>query len=97
MPHFSSCCPGADEYICQMCTKIFCIKCNPSSWRPDITGHKSAGNVCPDCLKKFEPHKVMENCLLNKPMSLFDHCKEESGLTNVNQINQYMNRYYGHG
>lgn len=91
MPHFSSCCPGADTYICQKCAKIFCSKCQPSQWRPDITGHKSAGNVCPNCLKKFEPNKIKE------PMSLFDHCKEESGLTDHNQINQYMNRHYGHG
>lgn len=53
MPHFSSCCPGADEYICQVCGGIRCSGCQPSSWRPDITGHKSAGNICPKCLKKF--------------------------------------------
>ena len=54
MPHFSSCCKGADTYICQKCAKIFCGGCQQSSWRPDITGLKSAGNVCPKCLKKYE-------------------------------------------
>lgn len=54
MPYFSSCCPGADEYICQKCGKIKCDKCQPPSWRPDITGYKSAGNVCPTCLKNYE-------------------------------------------
>jgi len=54
MPHFSSCCKGADEYICQVCGRIMCSGCKPSSWRPDITGHKSAGNVCPKCLTKHQ-------------------------------------------
>jgi len=57
MPHFSKCC-GADEYICQVCWNIFCDKCRPSEWRPDVTGHKSAGNVCPSCLKKFINNEV---------------------------------------
>jgi len=89
MPHFSSCCPGADTYICQKCGKIFCSKCQSSQWRPDITGHESVGNICPNCLKNFyEGHQEV---------TLFDWCKQESGLTDVNQINQYINRYYGHG
>ena len=33
----------------------------------------------------------------DKPMSLFEHCKQESGLTDRDQIVKYMNRYYGHG
>ena len=61
MPHFSSCCPGVDEYICQKCAKIFCSKCQPSVWRPDITGHKSAGNVCPSCLKNYNKSKEINN------------------------------------
>lgn len=82
MPHFSSCCPDADEYLCQKCGKSRCGKCYPSEWRPDLTGHKSFGNVCPDCVQ---------------PMSLYDHCKQESGLTDPTAIKRYMNRYYGHG
>jgi len=57
MPHFSSCCFGADEYVCYVCKYIKCSKCHPSTWRPDITGHESAGNVCPKCLKKYEEAK----------------------------------------
>ena len=57
MPHFSACC-GADEYICQVCWNIFCSECKTSEWRPDITGYKSAGNVCPKCLKKFIDNEV---------------------------------------
>ena len=53
MPHFSKCC-GADDYICQVCGRIKCSKCNTPEWRPDITGHKSAGNVCLECLEKYE-------------------------------------------
>ncbi len=73
MPHFSSCCPRADEYICQKCAKIFCSKCQPSQWRPDITRHKSAGNVCPSCIKEYGYPAP--------PESLYEHCKKESGLT----------------
>jgi hypothetical protein len=57
MPHFSNCC-GKDEYVCQKCGKILCSECHPSEWRPDITGHQSAGNVCPECLKNFVPMPV---------------------------------------
>lgn len=53
MPHFSSCCPGADEYVCQVCGKICCSKCEPPEWRTDITKNTSAGNVCPVCLKLY--------------------------------------------
>ncbi len=89
MPHFSSCCPGADTYICQKCGKIFCSKCQPSQWRPDITGHKSAGNVCPKCLEEYGYPAP--------PESLYEHCKKESGLTDQIQIMKYMDRHYGHG
>ncbi len=58
MPHFSSCCPGVDEYICQVCGKIKCSGCQPPEWRSDITGHKSAGNVCKPCLETFEKNHV---------------------------------------
>ena len=49
MPHFCETC-GGDTYICQKCAKVFCNKEHPSTWRPDITGHSGAGNVCPACL-----------------------------------------------
>jgi hypothetical protein len=52
MPHFSNCCPNADTWICQVCAKIYCGGCVRSEWRPDITGHESAGNVCLTCLGK---------------------------------------------
>ena len=55
MPTFSKCCPGADEYLCQVCGRVKCSGCQPSTWRTDITGNKSAGNVCPDCLKAHKP------------------------------------------
>lgn len=49
MPHFSECC-RADKYVCQKCGRQLCSNCHPPKWRPDITGHESAGNVCPSCL-----------------------------------------------
>ena len=53
MPHFCSKC-GADTYLCQVCHRAMCSREYPSIWRPDITGHSSAGNVCPSCVKKAE-------------------------------------------
>lgn len=84
MPHFSSCCPGADTYICQKCARILCSKCQPPKWRPDITGNKSAGNICPKCFK-----------CVSEDLSLFEHCRRESGLSHHTEIKKYMHKYYG--
>jgi hypothetical protein len=54
MPHFTK--EGREEWICQKCGYIFGDKI-VSTWRPDITGHKSAGNVCPFCLWEHEEKK----------------------------------------
>lgn len=89
MPHFSS--NGNDNYICQECGNIYDSIEYPPVWRP-ITGKKISGNVCPDCVNETgNKANVAE-----PPMSLYDHCKEESGLTDPRKIKEYMNRYYGH-
>lgn len=44
------CSCGQDTYICQSCGRELCAEVYPPVWRPDITGHSSAGNVCPTCL-----------------------------------------------
>lgn len=54
MPYFCGEC-GADTYICQVCRRILCSEENPSKWKPDLTGYKSAGNICPRCLSIKEP------------------------------------------
>jgi len=41
----------ADTYICQVCGHELCGEHNPPAWRPDLTGHAVAGNICPACLK----------------------------------------------
>lgn len=92
MPHFSDCCPGADTYICQVCGTIHCSNCEPSQWRPDLTGSQSAGNVCPECRKSNRKREDR----VEAPLSLWEHCKQESGLTDPAAIRKYMNRYYGH-
>jgi hypothetical protein len=53
MPSFCDIC-GADMYICQKCGRDLCSDTEQPKWRPDITGNKSAGNVCPDCIKDHE-------------------------------------------
>ena len=75
MPYFSSCCPEADEYICQICGVIKCSACQPSAWRPDLTKNISAGNACPSCVKGTTKD-------MSKTISLFEHCRQESGLSN---------------
>jgi hypothetical protein len=45
---FCSC--GQDTYLCQVCARELCGAQLPPAWRPDLTGHTSAGNICPKCL-----------------------------------------------
>ncbi len=91
MPHFSP--TGHDLVLCQKCGRdIDCGKDEPH-WRPDITGNASAGNICPECLLKHE--LGVPNKEYNGPVSIYEHCKIESGLTNPADIMAYLNRYYG--
>lgn len=88
MPHFDS--QGRDTAICQVCGTIT----HQVYWRPDISGHKSAGNVCGDCQRRHDDahHNVA------RPVSLTEHCAQESGFPiGSQQLTQYINRYYGHG
>jgi hypothetical protein len=80
MPHFND--AGEDVVLCQVCWGVT----TKPVWRCDITGTKSAGCVCPECLKKYE----------NRTVSLYDHCKQESGLEGAALV-KYINRHYGHG
>lgn len=86
MPHFSK--SGHDEVICQKCTRIVDTGKESVDWRPDITGSQSAGNVCGFC--------VIEHERSNEVVSLYEHCRRESGLTGA-ALDRYINRYYGHG
>jgi len=108
MPHFSTCrktenCRYADTWICQLCGNIYCGGCVDSQWRPDLTGHESAGNVCPACLSKATPPaqgpvRFQDEAIAQReegPMSLYEHCKRESGLEGA-ALNRYIQRYYGH-
>lgn len=57
MPHFDE--NGEGTWICQVCGIIYPDSI-PSEWRPDITGHESAGNVCPTCLGKDPVARTVE-------------------------------------
>ena len=48
--------PDYDMYICQVCERDLCPKCDGGEpvWRPDITGYEGAGNVCPRCLARHQ-------------------------------------------
>lgn len=104
MPHFSA--NGNDTYICQKCARILDSVDYPSEWRPDITGHQSAGNVCPSCVRAFqqEGNQHLSNLQRlsslepqERPMSLHEYCRQESGGLEGLALERYINRYYGHG
>lgn len=44
---------GADMVLCQVCGGDYDSGKVKMVWRPDITGHPNAGNVCPSCLKGY--------------------------------------------
>lgn len=63
-----------DDYMCQKCATVKDSGTDPSQWRPDITGNKSAGNVCPSCMKTYcskltptEKSQEVLHFLNNKP------------------------------
>lgn len=68
MPHFTSCSEhdGYDEWVCQSCGKVLCSGCVPSEWRPDITGSKSFGNICPTCILSYNNKKSATELILVK-------------------------------
>jgi hypothetical protein len=89
MPTFSA--SGADEYICQVCARIFASDTHPPVWMPiERRENKSCGNVCPDCVKRGQKKPEPG------PISLYEHCRQESGLEGA-ELTAYINRYYGHG
>lgn len=83
MSHFSTCCPASDTYLCQRCTKVFCGSCKPSTWMDRV------GNLCPTCVKGSSQSKG--------PISLYEHCRIESGGLEGVALDRYINRYYGNG
>ena len=61
MPHFDE--QGRGTWLCQVCTNVYHDGIE-SQWRPDITGHESAGNACPDCVRRFEAQKQSSTSVL---------------------------------
>jgi hypothetical protein len=87
MPHFCSNHHPCGDYICQVCATIHCEMCDgKKSYWMKIPNKSFRGNVCPKCVERLEA-----------PISLFEHCRKESGLTDPDSINRYMQRHYGHG
>ena len=77
---------GNDMYICQVCGRDLDSVKHPPQWRPDLTGNEHAGNICPSCTMGK-----------SKPLSLYEHCKVESGGLTGQALQNYINRHYGHG
>lgn len=48
MPHFNA--AGHETYVCQVCGTVRDAATATPTWRPDVTGSVSAGNVCPACM-----------------------------------------------
>jgi hypothetical protein len=96
MPHWDN--DGDETVICQKCAKI--VKGSQVTWRPDITGHKGAGNVCDTCLARHAGAgtDAKEYDEPRGPVSLAQHCSEESGFPlGSRELTRYMNRHYGFG
>ena len=59
--------------------------------------------ACPKCggethfekVRRVEEEEIVQK--VEQPISLFEHCRRESGLTNRQDIMRYLNRHYGHG
>jgi hypothetical protein len=52
MPYFSE--SGHDLVLCQVCGRDIDTGKETPTWRPDITGNPSAGNVCRECVAAHE-------------------------------------------
>ena len=88
MPHFDK--NGNDTVLCQLCGRVV----NSATWRPDLTGNKSAGNVCSLCVANPVGGRAVRR-ELEEPIGIYEHCRRESGLTGA-ALTRYVNRYYGH-
>lgn len=93
MPHFSP--SGHDMVLCQKCGRDVDTGKEKVEWRPDITGKPSAGNVCEECLLAHTFKRPAKTPMA--PMGIYEHCKQESGLTKHHEVMAYLNRHYGHG
>jgi len=82
-------------WACEKCGKYPIVKLVDTNNKSQILKEEP----CPFCGGKTHFEKVREveeESIVEKgPISLFEHCKRESGLTDVNQIKRYMNRHYG--
>ena len=86
MPHFSDCCE-IDEYICQRCGVVHCGNCEPSSWLPNITQNKRAGNICPSCLEKHTDWKIIAKPKREKvAFGTFTGIMYEISVDNMNKL-----------
>lgn len=83
MPHFNEL--GHDTYICQFCGQIKDGQLDLSVW---VEGR---GNKCSTCNFEDQSKKPLE-----PPISLYEHCRRESGLEGQ-ALTNYINRHYGHG
>ncbi len=54
-----------DTCICQKCANI--VPGSQADWRVDITGNKSAGNVCKACQADWAKTVVVDNVVKTKP------------------------------
>lgn len=99
MPHFNQ--NGQEISLCQVCLRDV----TESDWRPDITGHKGAGNTCLVCIAKHDnaskPKSGYEQTLAREQVrdnsrliSLAEHCHTESGGLTGSALQNYIKRHY---
>jgi hypothetical protein len=98
MPHFDA--NGYDTYICQKCATTRSLADSRPEWRKDITGSDRAGNVCEECVAKYEAGRVINAYVdryfgMGEMMGLREHCYIESGGLTGRALDNYISRIHG--
>jgi hypothetical protein len=81
MPHFDEW--GGDEWMCQGPNHRGPRVQNSrveSQWRPDITGHKGAGNCCPACVAFYDSKRArkLEREREREPLNRLDFADDRA-------------------
>ncbi len=104
MPHFNE--DGDATWLCQRCAMVYTDKFH-STWVDRGTELAATlgchGNVCDNCLPGNMFDRALERVCkpewtpnFDRPISLHEHCRRESGLDGP-ALERYINRHYGHG
>ena len=69
------------------------IDCDADNYLCQFCGQIKCGKCSPS---RWVQGKGIQCCDCQPPMSLYEYCRQESGLEGQ-QLRDYINRHYGHG